>query len=145
MTEILITVSFLIGFIWLTNYLDKRSNKPLADHCNEILNQPIETGLRNNPTEWKLPEKQQVVVYDEYIKSPSWFNQPARLAVLEADAYQCRMCSTATNLEVHHITYDNLGHELEQDLATLCNDCHTYTHQYHGPGARVYTPIRRPK
>jgi len=32
-------------------------------------------------------------------------------------------------LHVHHLTYDNLGRELDDDLIVLCNDCHKQVHE----------------
>lgn len=64
-------------------------------------------------------------------------DQDLREAVLERDGHQCQLsrlfgitelsgkpCSE--RLEVHHITYARAGHELMEDLITLCSRCHDY-------------------
>ena len=65
--------------------------------------------------------------YEEYIKSPRWRNNPARLAELRAAHFRCRLChrpDSETTLEVHHRTYCRLGREKVGDLLTLCTECH---------------------
>ena len=47
-----------------------------------------------------------------------------RPLVLERDGHQCRECGKHENLHIHHITYQNEGSELLDDLITLCGSCH---------------------
>lgn len=52
---------------------------------------------------------------------------------MEIDGYQCVMCgcrgTTTIPLEVHHITYRNIGNEdVYKDLLTLCRSCHRNVH-----------------
>ena len=50
-----------------------------------------------------------------------------RAARLEYDGHRCRTCrhdGSAWCLEVHHLTYDRIGHEDLADLITLCRQCH---------------------
>lgn len=66
--------------------------------------------------------------YTVYLNSPEW-KEKARQR-LELDGYRCTKCRSAINLRVHHITYASLGHEdIENDLITLCNDCHKKLHE----------------
>lgn len=61
--------------------------------------------------------------YKQYIKSPAW--KVRREEMLRAAAYRCQRCRRfGVAVEVHHRTYDNLGHEEEGDLEVLCTDCH---------------------
>jgi len=60
--------------------------------------------------------------YEDYIASPEW--RSLRQKILERDCHQCRTCCSTEVLEVHHRTYDRLGHEDSDDLITLCHDCH---------------------
>jgi 5-methylcytosine-specific restriction endonuclease McrA len=65
--------------------------------------------------------------YHDYIRSPGWRQNPARLAELDAAGFRCRLCNDgdhSTIIEVHHRTYENLGNEQPGDLTTLCRSCH---------------------
>ena len=79
--------------------------------------------------------------YYSYIVSDKWVLNPARLEVLTKDDYICRMCGSNHNIQVHHITYKNLGNEDLQDLATLCGSCHEHTHKMAKKGAGYYPPL----
>ena len=65
-----------------------------------------------------------------YMQSPEWKHK--RALVLARDNFQCRICSSPSNLQVHHLSYKNLYHEPLSDLATLCGDCHTAIHNKYG-------------
>jgi HNH endonuclease len=68
------------------------------------------------------------MTYLEYIGSARWRWSAARLGELEASGHRCRTCNAAegdeARLEVHHRTYERLGHELIGDLTALCGYCH---------------------
>lgn len=67
----------------------------------------------------------------EYLKSPKWYS--LKRTVLARDGYKCRVCSSTTDLQVHHITYIGLGGNEElEDLATLCGTCHSKLHKLLG-------------
>jgi len=66
------------------------------------------------------------VAYAEYLRTPEWARK-RRLAIKKAD-FRCERCGSAVNLEVHHLTYDRLGHELLTDLVVLCHNCHSTIH-----------------
>lgn len=66
------------------------------------------------------------VKYHDYIKSDKW--KAKRLECLKRDNYQCQKCGTATNLVIHHWTYDRLGNEDLGDIVTLCKECHKKVH-----------------
>ncbi|MCC8044023.1 MAG: HNH endonuclease [Clostridiales bacterium] len=70
--------------------------------------------------------------YEEYIHSWKW-QQTAELR-RKIDHYQCAACgrpqTDKCRLQVHHITYDRIGHEdIEHDLVTLCPECHKKIHK----------------
>lgn len=48
-----------------------------------------------------------------------------RIKTLERDGYKCVDCEETKNLHVHHLTYENEGHENLEDLVTLCRQCHS--------------------
>ena len=60
--------------------------------------------------------------YQRHLESPAW--RATRRAVLVRDGHACTRCGRTDILEVHHLTYARLGHELLSDLTTLCPDCH---------------------
>lgn len=55
------------------------------------------------------------------------FSEALRLRVKERDLYQCQICNSETDLEVHHIIPQQKGgsHDLE-NLITLCTKCHRH-------------------
>ena len=93
---------------------------------------------------WVKPSQKERINYDVYIRSTAWANSKVRASCLSRDDYMCQMCKSPWELAVHHITYENLGNENVEDLATLCNKCHNYTHQRAGRGAKHYPPIKAP-
>lgn len=61
--------------------------------------------------------------YVEYLKSAEW--QAKRNERLRIDNYTCQRCGGKRDLQVHHLTYANIGHEdVHSDLITMCKDCH---------------------
>lgn len=82
--------------------------------------------------------KIKIVDYKEYIKSTVWYQK--RLARLKKDNYTCQKCGDTEFLEVHHLTYDNLGDEPIEDLICLCRACHQAIHDKYGKKGN-YFPI----
>lgn len=62
----------------------------------------------------------------EYLKSPEW--NIKRKAILKRDNYTCASCNSKVPLDVHHITYIRFGNELNEDLVSLCRECHQAIH-----------------
>ena len=61
--------------------------------------------------------------YDAYIHSNIWHERASRIR--KRDGFRCCICgATDTALEVHHLTYDRLYHEDDDDLMTVCHECH---------------------
>jgi 5-methylcytosine-specific restriction endonuclease McrA len=60
--------------------------------------------------------------YRAYLASPAWAE--LRGLVLLRDCYRCVVCWATEGLEVHHLTYERLGHEPLSDLITLCAKHH---------------------
>ena len=68
--------------------------------------------------------------YRRYIRSPEWEKRKA--VRMEIDGYRCVMCGDTKALQVHHVSYRNLGHEdILRDLCTVCNSCHRKIHRYY--------------
>jgi 5-methylcytosine-specific restriction endonuclease McrA len=52
-----------------------------------------------------------------------------RFRVLERDGWRCQRCGAMTNLEVHHAQFrSRLGWDAEDNLITLCTECHKLLH-----------------
>lgn len=63
--------------------------------------------------------------YRDYIQSTDW--KVRRSKKIRAVGCQCEYpdgCSETDHLEVHHISYENLGNELDEDLMVLCHYHH---------------------
>jgi hypothetical protein len=65
--------------------------------------------------------------YEYYIRSQVWTDFRKRIA--RERKWTCEEChATKTKLNVHHLTYERLGHELDSDVKLLCIDCHRMKH-----------------
>ena len=64
--------------------------------------------------------------YMSYLVSDEWRTRRER--ILERDDYLCRRCAKSKATQVHHITYERAGNELDSDLESLCSDCHGAIH-----------------
>jgi hypothetical protein len=69
------------------------------------------------------------VEYDPYMHSAAWARR--RRIALDNAGGMCQRCFVRPDdpdfgrpLEVHHLTYKNLGHEQAEDLIVLCTNCH---------------------
>lgn len=73
--------------------------------------------------------------YTQYIKSEEW--EAKKEARKKIDGYRCVCCGrsedhTKRGLQVHHVTYERLGHEnVYTDLCTVCGSCHKKIHAYY--------------
>ena len=55
-----------------------------------------------------------------------------RQQVLRRDAWRCQSCGKMCNLEVHHQEFrSHAGEDSEQNLITLCSECHCAIHHGH--------------
>ena len=53
-----------------------------------------------------------------------------RIEVLERDGWRCQSCGSSDCLQVHHICFrSRLGDDEDENLITLCADCHSYIHR----------------
>ena len=52
-----------------------------------------------------------------------------RRQVLRRDGWRCQSCGTMSNLEVHHREFrSHSGPDSEENLITLCANCHSLMH-----------------
>lgn len=63
---------------------------------------------------------------DVYLPSPEW--QDRRKQAIERANGRCAHCSATERLQVHHVTYRNIGNERPEDLLVLCRRCHRIEH-----------------
>lgn len=47
-----------------------------------------------------------------------------RIARTNSRYQQCDAFHPSENLQMHHLTYERLGHERDEDLVLLCKECH---------------------
>lgn len=72
----------------------------------------------------KLPSR-----YKNYLSSYYWHE--VKRAVKLRDRFTCQDCGRRSDIEVHHLTYENRGREMEHlgDLVCLCERCHEKRHK----------------
>ena len=52
-----------------------------------------------------------------------------RQQILLRDGWRCQSCGAMSNLEIHHKRFrSHSGHDSEENLITLCTQCHTGVH-----------------
>lgn len=111
--------------------------KPLSQHyrlCQSCWEsrQRAQSWSKPGKPDWMIQleqfEQQRKDEYAEYLRSDHW--QRMRKVALWRWNYKCVVCGTKDNLDVHHKTYDRLGHEALEDLVVLCRSCHEATHEY---------------
>lgn len=103
----LLFISFIIGVI---------SHSP---DTTEILS-PIEDYSR-------VPD-QYYLTYRAYLRSAEW--RALRTEALHRDQYECTVCETPNDLQVHHLHYkgiETMTFNVDQ-LKTLCETCHSRVH-----------------
>lgn len=70
--------------------------------------------------------------YADYLASPKWQN--IRRQVLDNAGGICIYCRTRPAVQVHHETYERVGHENNEDLSAVCVECHQQLHSPPGRG-----------
>ena len=69
--------------------------------------------------------------YNEYMASEQWAEK--RKEAFKHHGSFCHLCKTRKRLQIHHLSYKNLGDEPMKDLVPLCKTCHSAVHGIHGP------------
>ena len=84
-------------------------------------------------SEWS---RQRAKQHEEYLDSKTW--RALRLRALQDACYQCDVCGSDSDLQVHHKTYIRWGGaELPKDLQVMCRNCH-FNHHDSFELARTY-------
>jgi hypothetical protein len=65
--------------------------------------------------------------YVQYINSEEW--KKRRIPILERDNNICKFCTVKKAVQVHHLSYDNLGNESDFELIGVCMQCHQLIHE----------------
>lgn len=84
------------------------------------------TGVNGSPYRWKVPRPTAKQDYQAYLMSPEW--RVNRQPALDRAKGICERCHKAAVRNVHHLTYERVGHELPEDLIALCRSCHKRMH-----------------
>ncbi|PYV65677.1 MAG: hypothetical protein DMG97_31605 [Acidobacteria bacterium] len=64
-----------------------------------------------------------------YLRLEEKAYEALRGQILRRDGWRCQACGAMTNLEVHHKRFrSQSGEDTEQNLITLCFDCHAHAH-----------------
>ena len=64
--------------------------------------------------------------YSQYLKTHKWWRR--RNKAMKLAGWWCQLCNKAKAVEVHHLTYERIFHELPSDLRAVCQDCHKRLH-----------------
>lgn len=65
--------------------------------------------------------------YESHLQSPEW--QIIRRKVFDRSGGICEGCHERRAVQVHHLTYARLGHEMLFDLVAVCIQCHESIHK----------------
>jgi hypothetical protein len=95
--------------------------------------QQVQRDLVGDPTRCPLTYHE----YLRYLKSGHWRRLRLRLRARAGD--RCEACGARRDpmagvvLECHHKTYERLGRERDEDMAVLCQSCHSLAHSSWDP------------
>lgn len=72
--------------------------------------------------EREAQDREWLAWYNQYLESEEW--QQKRSMVLKRANWICEGCGKNRANQVHHLTYERVGHEMLFDLVAICKDCH---------------------
>lgn len=73
----------------------------------------------------KYEKEKNRTTYIDYMNSFEWKILRDRLII---ERKHCKLCESNKDLQVHHITYENLKNEKDEDIILLCKNCHEKEH-----------------
>ncbi len=73
------------------------------------------------------PKMSPFVDYTKHINSDRWARR--RLRAIDEVGGVCQVCGSTDRIQVHHLSYDNLGNEKPEDLLVVCRECHRKVHE----------------
>lgn len=130
---LLLVPALLVGW-WYEQRLNKTPTKPYKlDHpANVTANYNTYTSPRPIRGNRLMSSTER----NTYLLSPQW--KALRKLVIARDKC-CQLTGDVTDIEVHHINYDNLGNEYLDDLVLLSRRAHQFVHDYYGSYDRCNT------
>jgi hypothetical protein len=108
------------GFSWRMKLSTPSKNRQLNVRATLM-----ETHARERPRDYLVIGTEILPIRKAKSKqrnSGNW--QQLRSRVIERDGGCCTECGSTDRPTVHHLTYENEGHEKLEDLVTLCVSCH---------------------
>ena len=68
--------------------------------------------------------------YTDYLKSPHWQSVRSRKFFFNrlGKSVKCSICDSISGLQIHHLTYINIGNENSKTLRIICENCHQILH-----------------
>jgi CRISPR system Cascade subunit CasD len=146
------------AMITLDTYLEHQPGTPPPKESRLIYDVPEVFGFYSYTPRWIFKNQVKVVVDAATHKQQlskrgnpysGHFYNVARPNRLKLDSGLCVFCKSPAT-EVHHVSYDNAGHETDSDLRSLCEICHsacTMLEYSHGRKERVdpCDPAQRPE
>ena len=92
--------------------------------------------------------KETCIGYSNYLQTEHW--KRFRDSIIK-QRKKCECCGAVEPImNVHHISYSNVGKGRERDVALLCPDCHKYIHQIKNGSVictseRILRLVKKPK
>jgi len=123
----ILAIVLLAVVYYFHEYHSKRTSEPSSTFVQTATKKSLADPLMSHEDKLK------------YLASPKW--QQLKMHVKLRDGFHCKKCNSKHKLEVHHITYQNLGAEHLEDLVTLCRTCHGKLHEELGYSRSGYYPI----
>ena len=115
-------------------YMEHPPGSQVPAGAKLVYDVPTTFGFWGYEPRWVVKDQVTVTVGEEtqkpsvkpYKRRPDYTSQQwkdARDKRLELDHYLCVFCKSPAE-EVHHVSYENVGHETDSDLRSLCKLCH---------------------
>lgn len=120
--------------ITLETYTEHVPGTPPPNGARMVYDAPRKFGYYNHGARWVVPGKITVPIGPATIpfrlkpykllldyNSPQW--KEARKERMKHDGGLCVFCKSPA-IDVHHVSYENVGNEHNEDLRSLCKICH---------------------
>jgi 5-methylcytosine-specific restriction endonuclease McrA len=128
-------ISRIINKFIKIGFLYKTQKKPVAKYrVNPYIYLPAYSNGVELQDEWDIlhgmskdKRIKDIPEYLDYLQSEEWKEKANRIK--QRDNNKCTRCGSTEKLEVHHLSYDNIYNEPDEDLTTLCRECHLKEHE----------------
>ncbi len=112
----------------LDTYIEHPQGSAPPPGAHLVYDVPRVFGFWSYSPRWVVKQDVAVPVGEQIQKSPAEDRaaEPDRKAMshrLVTDQHLCVFCKSPAE-EVHHVSYENFGHETDADLRSLCKTCH---------------------